>query len=352
MQINSITSYSVKPSANLMANRIEQEPQAPQTPNEEQKQTASLYFTGDGKKNAGSAMRYIMIPIAVMGLAGGITSCDKDDSSTYSNVELYGEITGSLRDSVSQKDTINYYHDITYITKYDTITIPDTIKLPPDTIYKVKDDYVRPEPLDSFMNNMKHWDIDKSVDPKDPSSKRNITHFEATRQWEYNSRIIGDADAYNSRRTRLVYDTELLDYTDKHVSYGKMVLRQPPENINVRNADGSRVRNPKGLYLEIYSNPTNKPLADLIDCDLKRRYFVQTVGDKLKVYTPDENGIFIEDGNAEEGYIGDDTILLRNLIGRYDNNSHLSDVVINAVSDESWKNLYVIQKDYVENQGK
>ena len=340
MQVNSI-SLGLKPSVSLMARKAEQGPQAPQEPAQDQK-TASLYFTGDSNKSnpLKRAAYALLIPASMLTAA----SCDKDTAIAEA---IVGPINIHIVDS--SKTTCGHCGDGS--TERDTIYIPDTVRIPGDTIIQWKDRIDRPEPLDTLMNNIHHWDIDNSVDPGDSTGRRNITHFDVTREWEYNTRLVGDADAYNSTKKKLVYDTQLFDYKGNYQSSGKMVLRETSA-IEVINAKGDKIKNPKGLLLEFYDNPTGQRLASLEDCNIKKRYFVQTVGDSLRVYKRDDNGQFVESGKAGKGYVEDNSILLRNIIGKYKNDSHLSGVEINAVSDESWRNLYVIQRNQVENQGK
>ena len=354
MQVNSISNSFVRP---ITSNRVAQEPvpaPTPEQPVPAEGQTKSIYF---GNNDNGKAMRRgtmaVLIPLSV--LAGmSSASCSRDDDAfAYAKAEAIVKGNDTIRFSDSIVDNTPTKRDTVFIdrTKYDTVYVDTGSYVHDvDTIILWKDNYQRPIPLDSLMKNVENWGIDGSegADINDGNSPRNIIHYVGTREWEYNNQEIGDMDVLNSSKNVLIYNTEVRDYKGRHESYGKTVLRVPPQNVKLENAEGFVLNNPKGLFLEFYSNNSNDKNADILDCKLEKRFFVQTQGDSVRVYSQNDEGIYVEDGAAAKGYISENSVLLKNLIGRYDTEDHYVDAHVTAVDDETLKNLYVRKRDEAE----
>lgn len=355
MQVNSISNSFVRP---MTSNRVAQEPVPAQTPEQQvpaEGQTKSIYF---GSSDNGKAMRRgtmaVLIPLSIL-TGMGVASCDKEEAEAYAGVEGYLSGTYEASDSSSSSASGTTVRDTIFVdrTKYDTVYVDTGSYVHDvDTIIQWKDNYQRPIPLDSLMKNVEHWEIDGSegADIDDGNSPRNIIHYVGTREWEYNNQEIGDMDVLNSSKNVLIYNTEIRDYKGRHESYGKTVLRVPPQNVKLENAEGFVLTNPKGLFLEIYKNDSDDKNADILDCQLDKRFFVQTQGDSVRVYSQNEEGVFVEDGVAAKGYISQNSVLLKNLIGRYDTEDHFVDTHVTAVNDETLKDLYVRKRDEAEVQ--
>ena len=355
MQVNSISNSFVRP----MTNRVAQEPAPTQNPAptpEQQKpegeQTKSIYFTGDNGKSLRRGAIAVLIPISLLPAVSALTGCEKEivearaiaEANANFNDTIYFE--DSIGGGPAKRDTV--YRDI---TKYDTVYVDTGSYVHDvDTIIKWKDSYIRPIPLDSLMKNVNNWGIEGSEEANidDGETRRNIIHYVGTREWEYNNQEIGDMDVLNSSKNVLIYNTEIRDYRGNHESYGKTVLRFPPQNIQLEEAPGFILTNPKGLFLEFYSNETGDKEADILDCKLEKRYFVQTQGDTVRVYSQNDEGVFVEDGAAAKGYLAKNSVLFKNLIGRYDTDDHFVDAHVTAVDDETLKALYVRKRDEQE----
>ncbi len=285
-------------------------------------------FTGDDKKKSSRAMRAARdLAIASMFLtpvASSLTSCDKDDY-------------GYVRVEVNAWAGIGSYIDST------------SCNHPTDTIIKWWYDYQRPLPLDSLLNNMGNWGIDGADgNMNDSTSKRNIVHYEGTREWEYGSREIGDMNIGESSKHILVYDTEIKDYKGAHESYGKRVLRFPSGSFTIKKEDGSVLKSPKGLFVEEYENEFDEKNGSILDCKIKSRAFVQTNGDTLNVARRKGTSEFVETGKVAKGYLGANSILLKNLIGDYPTDDHFVDFKVEAVNDNELRKRYVEYMDKKE----
>lgn len=284
-------------------------------------------FTGDDKIRSSRAMRAARdLAIASMFLApvaGSLTSCDNDDYG-YVRVEAHAWAgIGSYIDSTK----CNH---------------------PTDTIIKWWYGYQRPILLDSLLNNMGNWDIDGADgDMNDSTSRRNIVHYEGIREWEYGSKEIGDMNVGESSRKILVYDTEIRDYKDVHESYGKRVFRVPSGNFTIKKEDGTILKSPKGLFVEEYENETGEKNGSILDCKIKSRAFVQTNGDTLNVARRKGTSEFVETGKVAKGYLGANSILLRNLIGEYPTDDHYVNFKVEAINDNELRKRYV---EYMDNK--
>ena len=311
MQVNSIRNYNIS---------------TPNNVNLENKTTnmSDVTFVGEKKDNkALKAARDLaiasmfLLPVATTTL----TSCE-DDGFAYARAEAWG--------GEGYVDTLGCNH-------------------PADTIIKWWYAWERPMPLDTLNNNFANWDI-PGVDPKwrDSLANRNIIRYEGTREWEYGTREIGDINVLESSRKILVYDTEITDYKGNHESYGKRVLRIPSGNFTITTKDGVTMRAPKGLFVEEYENEFNEKNGSILDCKLKTRAFVTTNGDTLNVAKRKGTSEFIETGKVAKGYLGANSILLRNLIGQYSTDDHYVDFTVEAVEDKKLRAMYVEAMDKKE----
>jgi len=293
----------------------------------------SLSFEGrkkDGKAGrmvtAGTAMAMFLVPIA----SSSLQSCDKDGYAyAYTNIDID---TSKTTTPGSIIDTTIYIH-------------------PADTVIKWYQNYERPQPLDSLFNNFQNWGIDGTdgVDPNDSTAKRNIIHYEGTREWEYNNKEIGDMNVLESTpKKNLVYDIEVKDYKGNHLYYGKSVLRIPTGSFTVTTKDGRVLNSPKGFFVESYKNDADEKGGSIYDCTLQSRAFCQTNGDTLFVAKRSGSSDYVEKGKVSNGYLGKNTILLQNLIGQYDTDEHYVDMKINAVNDNDLRLLYLKAKDEEE----
>ena len=348
MQVNFMTNSFVKPAT---TNRVAPEPApAPEQQTPANEPTKSIYFTADENKKVRNNVMAVLLPLSILTAAPMFVGCDKD-SEAWAYAYTDGHAEAYANDSCSgchKRDTIFIDR-----TKYDTVYV-DTGKYVHDidTIIQWRDNYQRPIPLDSLMKNINNWDVDgsDSADINDGNTRRNIIHYVGTREWEYNNQEIGDMDVLNSSKNVLIYNTEIRDYKGNHESYGKTVLRFPPKGVKLETASGKVITDPKGLYLEMYSNNSNDKNADILDCQLEKRFFVQTQGDSVRVYSMNEDGVFVEDGVAAKGYISKNSVLLKDLIGRYATDDHFVDAHVTAVDDETLKALYVRKRDESEGQ--
>ncbi len=315
MQIDAIRSYGY----NTPARNINTKPR--NTMN----YADSLSFEGKDKNHkagklvtASTAMAMFLVPVA----GSMMTSCG-DDGYAYAEANVGGSKTDGY-----VVDTTEYVH-------------------PGDTIIKWYYDYDRPWPLDSLFHNFQNWDIDGTdgVNPNDSTQKRNIIHYEGTREWEYNNSEIGDINILESEGRNLVYDTEIRDYKGNHLYYGKTVLRVPKGGFTVTTKDGRVLNSPKGFFYEEYTSDTDDKNASIYDCTLKTRAFCQTNGDTLFVAKRKGTSEYVEKGKATKGYLGANSVLLRNLIGQYDTDDHYVDMKIETADDHNLKLMYLRAKD-------
>lgn len=196
---------------------------------------------------------------------------------------------------------------------------------------------------------MQNWDIDNTDGNKnDSTAKRNIVHYEGTREWEYGSKEVGDINILESSKKILVYDTEILDYKGNHETYGKRILRVPSGSFTIKREDGTVLHSPGGLFVEEYENETGEKNGSILDCKLKTRAFVQTNGDTLNVAKRKGTSEFVETGKVAKGYLGANSILLRNLIGEYSTDDHYVDFKVDAIDDKSLRAMYVYAMDKKE----
>lgn len=324
MKVSSISSYSCNtPKKITVGNDGGQKVSSPET--------NSLNFTGaEDKRSNGKVMRNAIMALCFLPVAGGVvTSCDKEafayaEANTEANAEAHADANASII------DTTGYCH-------------------PGDTIIKWYYKFQRPIPLDTLFKNMDNWDIDGTDgDMNDSTSNRNIIHYEGTRDWEYNNKEIGDINLLESSKNILVYDTEVLDYKGNHESYGKRVLRIPSGNYTIVTKDGRTLHNPGGLFEEVYTNETDDKDGSILDCTLQSRSFIQTNGDTLRVARRKGTSEYKEVGSASKGYLGPNTILLKNLIGEYPTDDHYIDIKLEAVNDEDLRLMYVKKMDETE----
>ena len=150
-----------------------------------------------------------------------------------------------------------------------------------------------------------------------------------------------------SSRKILVYDTEIRDYKDVHESYGKRVFRVPSGNFTIKKEDGTILKSPKGLFVEEYENETGEKNGSILDCKIKSRAFVQTNGDTLNVARRKGTSEFVETGKVAKGYLGANSILLRNLIGEYPTDDHYVNFKVEAINDNELRKRYV---EYMDNK--
>ena len=311
MQVNSIRNYDIS---------------TPNKINLENKTANMSDVTFVGEKKDNKAVRaardlaiasMFLLPVATTTL----TSCE-DDGFAYAKVDVWG--------GEGYIDTLGCNH-------------------PADTIIKWWYAWERPMPLDSLNNNFDNWDI-PGVDPawRDSLARRNIIHYEGTREWEYGTREIGGINVLESSKKILVYDTEIKDYKGNHESYGKRVLRIPSANFTITTKDGVTLNSPKGLFVEEYENEFDEKGGSILDCKLKSRAFVTTNGDTLKVAKRRGTSDFLETGTVSKGYLGANSVLLRNLIGKYSTDDHYVDFSVEAVEDKRLRAMYVQAMDQKE----
>lgn len=313
MQVNSISS-------------ILYTPKIAKTAKNNAAQSNNIAFEGESNKKPSKAMRIARdTAIAAMFLTptiGGLTSCDPFDD-------------GYARAEANAWAGIGHYVDSTQCSH------------PADTIIKWWYDWERPWPLDSLYNNMQNWDIEGTDGNKNDSlADRNIIHYEGIRDWEYGTKEIGDMNVLESKKKILVYDTEIQDYKGNTESYGKRVLRLPSSNFTITKADGTKLHNPGGLFVEEYENEFGEKGGSILDCKLKTRAFVSTQGDTLNVARRKGTSEFVETGKVAKGYLNPkNSILLKNLIGTYPTDDHYIDFKVEAINDKELRAKYVYAKD-------
>ena len=153
-----------------------------------------------------------------------------------------------------------------------------------------------------------------------------------------------------SSKKILVYDTEILDYEGNHETYGKRVFRIPSGSFSITTKDGRTLHNPGGLFVEEYENETGEKDGSIFDCKLKSRAFVQTNGDTLNVAKRNGTSEYVETGNVSKGYLGANSILLKNLIGEYPTEDHYIDFSVEAINDKELRLRYVKAMDEIEGE--
>ena len=403
MQVNSVTSFNYGQAK--LAHKAVDAPQPEQKPVEDQGVTASIYFGQKENKNGmrkaamaglGSLMLFTTIPTMT-------TSCDKDriyveerdtasasatanaSASATANAILNIHPRGCACDSCCHgRDTVYKYVTDT-VDRYiylpgDTIKLPgDTIRLPGDTvripieipetvyvdtgsyhvthdtIYKWKCDFKKPIPLDTLDKWVKKFDIDGPT-----PGRRNIVNYQGIREWEYGQRFVADANLLESSKNIMVYDREDLDWLGNHKGWGKDVYRIPTSRFTIQTYSGKKLNSPKGTFFETYVNP-NDEKATIYDNNLVQRYFFQTDGDSVKVYSYDaKTGLYREDGRMSKGYLDKSSvgsnILLTDLIAsdptikwstnpEYSTEDHLVGCKVVTLNDEELRLLYVRQRD-------
>ena len=359
MQVNSISSFSCCQPRRVMndtPNPVPQPAPAPQPETSEEKK--SIYFgsNSDDSNKSVRGMRkagmLIALTPAALGALVGLNACTDEPSYSSSSSSSSGTAIAIAGGCCGKGDTVR---DTVYIdrTKFDTVYVDTgSYHVTHDTIIQWKDNYVRPIPLDTLMKNLSSWGIDGTAGANifDGNTNRNIIHYVGTREWEYNNREIGDMDVLNSSKNVLIYNTEIQDYKGRHLSYGKTVFRIPTSSFTLKTEDGKVLNSPKGFFVETYKNPSNNQNVDILDCEREQQFFCQTdsKNNVIRVYSKNEDGYFVEDGSASKGYLTGSTILLKNLIGRYDTDDHFVDVHVSTVDDETLKDLYVRRRDDAE----
>lgn len=326
MQVNAINNYGYAGFGKSLVNNNK----SVQTANTLQENTVT--FTGDKKKNNANAMRTAIMALCFLPVAGSVvTSCDKEVfAEAHADADANADANADADASII--DTTGYNH-------------------PGDTIIKWYYKYQRPIPLDTLFKNMDNWDITGTDgNMNDSTSNRNIVHYEGTRDWEYGSREIGDMNILESSKKILVYDTEILDYEGNHETYGKRVFRIPSGSFSITTKDGRTLHNPGGLFVEEYENETGEKDGSIFDCKLKSRAFVQTNGDTLNVAKRNGTSEYVETGNVSKGYLGANSILLKNLIGEYPTEDHYIDFSVEAINDKELRLRYVKAMDEIEGE--
>ncbi len=350
MQVNSIPAYGYTPNVN----RTKYSNNRTQTPQSQVNFTSNK----DHHKSRNNGLRKaaiatLFVPLSATVGTGMISSCSTDDFDTiYLKPDTFRtEWEHVLNDTtIERRDTL-----LKVITENDTVVI-DTGSYHTDTV-TIKEwihDWERPTPNDSIVKNLQNWGVDstENADINDGSTKRNIIHWEGTREWEYNYKEIGDVNLAQSSKNKDVYDMDIRDVKGKHKRYEKAVVRTSnTSGIKLVDEDGDTIRNPKGFFVEFYDNKTGHKNAQLEDCERNndRRYFCRTVGDSIEVFKRNEDGIYEAKGNVQEGYLDKakkgDSVLLRNLIGMYPTDDHFVDTKLILVDDNKLLNLYLRQRD-------
>ena len=226
-----------------------------------------------------------------------------------------------------------------------------------DTV-KIKewvDRWQKPIPLDTLDKWEKKFDI-----PTSDPSRHNIINYQAIREWEYGDRFVANMNMLESSKNILVYDREDLDWTGNHKGWGKDVYRIPTSNFKIQTYSGKTISNPKGLFYETYVSRSDQNTT-IYDNNLVQRYFFQTDGNKVVVYSYDAaTGLYREDGEFSKGYLDQaevgGNILLSNLIAsdpeiKWTNNpdyateDHMIGCKVVTVNDEELQMMYVRAKD-------
>jgi len=353
MHIYSINSFDCKP-RNLTTNKV----QSTSFGNKENERKLPELPSSHGSK----ALKNAVLATLFLPIAGTVaTSCNKDDDvsrvdvrdSVYASAYAYayaGDTVRSQGHHCGDSCACHNGRDTVFVdrTNWDTVYVDTgSYHHDTDTITLWKDRYERPIPLDTLAKHTTDWDIDSI----DTVGRRNIIHYEYTRPWEYNTRVIANMNQLESSYNKnvLVHDVEVKDYKGNHKYYGKEVRRIPEFPVTLEYYNGGHVDTDKGMFLELHRNKGDRKNASIFGgTTLQARFFLQTAGDSVKVFREDENGIFVEDGRMAKGYLGKNTILLKDLIGEYSTEDHLTDVNIVAVDDETLKDAYVRKRDEEE----
>ena len=369
MQVNSVQNFSYGQSR--LVHKAVENPQPEQKPVEDQGVTASLYFTG--KKNKGNVMRNATMAglgsLVLLTTAPAISSCQKGDGDAYAYAYSSGSDTAIAKTNdtayfisnhgkgcncdscCGHKDTI-YKYIIDHDTIHDTLVVDTgSYHVKHDTIIKWLCDWQKPIPLDTLDK----WNIKFDIDDDDPS-RRNIVYYQGTRDWEYGSNFKASPNLLESSKNIMVYDREDFDWQGRHTGWGKDVYRIPTSNFTIQTYGGKKIKSPKGLFIETYRNPNNEK-ATIYDNNLVQRYFVETRGDSVDVYSWDpQTGLYREDGRFSKGYLQKNSILLTDLIAsdpkikwsrdpEYSTEDHITKVKTVKLNDEELKLLYIRQRD-------
>ena len=296
----------------MMAHKAVEQPQPEQKPVEDKGLTASIYF---GHKKKSNAMRNATMAglgsLMLLTATPMITSCDKDNAYAEAKATAEAIANASVNGSDStggsgcgccgKRDTIY---------KYDTIVVDTgSYHVTHDTIVKWIDDYHKPIPLDTLAK----WDDEFDIETPDPSRK-NIVYYQGTRDWEYGENFKANVNLVESSKNVLVYDREDFDWEGNHTGWGKDVYRIPTTRFVIQTYNGKKLTSPKGIFYETYSNPWNEK-SSIHDNNLVQRYFFQTRGDSVDVYSYDpQTGLYREDGRFSKGYLEQNSILLTDQI--------------------------------------
>lgn len=414
MQISAIRNFNYGQS--LMAHKAVENPQPEQKPVQDEGLTASLYFTGN-KKGKGNVMRNATMAgvgsLLLLTTVPSLTSCDKDTynvtamasdtASAIANAEANANANATVNihargcccdtcrngkdtvykyitlpgdtqyiyvpqpgdtvylpgDTVHHTDTV-HHHDTTYIEVPKEIPVyvyvdTGSYHVTHDTITKWIDRWQKPIPLDTLDKWVKKFDIDGGT-----PGRNNIVNYQAIREWEYGDRFVANMNQLESSKNILVYDREDLDWQGNHRGWGKDVYRIPTSNFKIQTYSGKTLNSPKGIFFETYVNPWDQNTS-IYDNNLVQRYFFQTNGDKVNVYSYDaKTGLYREDGEFSKGYLDKSSvgsnILLTDLIASdpeikwsnnpdYSTEDHMVGVKVVTVNDEELKLLYVRAKD-------
>ena len=414
MQISAIRNFNYGQS--LMAHKAVENPQPEQKPVQDEGLTASLYFTGN-KKGKGNVMRNATMAgvgsLLLLTTVPSLTSCDKDTynvtamasdtASAIANAEANANANATVNihargcccdtcrngkdtvykyitlpgdtqyiyvpqpgdtvylpgDTVHHTDTV-HHHDTTYIEVPKEIPVyvyvdTGSYHVTHDTITKWIDRWQKPIPLDTLDKWVKKFDIDGGT-----PGRNNIVNYQAIREWEYGDRFVANMNQLESSKNILVYDREDLDWQGNHRGWGKDVYRIPTSNFKIQTYSGKTLNSPKGIFFETYVNPWDQNTS-IYDNNLVQRYFFQTVGDSVKVYSYDaKTGLYREDGEFSKGYLDKSSvgsnILLTDLIASdpeikwsnnpdYSTEDHMVGVKVVTVNDEELQLMYVRAKD-------
>ena len=396
MQISAIRNFNYGQS--LMAHKAVENPQPEQKPVQDEGLTASLYFTGN-KKGKGNVMRNATMAgvgsLLLLTTVPSLTSCDKDtysvtaiandsasaiananaDANANANATVNIHAKGCCCDTCRNgKDTV-YIHEpgdtqYIYVPQKDTDTV--YIEVPKEiptyiyvdtgsyhvthvTITKWIDRWQKPIPLDTLDKWVKKFDIDGGT-----PGRNNIVNYQAIREWEYGDRFVANANLLESSKNIMVYDREDLDWQGNHEGWGKDVYRIPTSNFKIQTYSGKTLNSPKGIFFETYVNSWDQNTS-IYDNNLVQRYFLQTNGDKVNVYSYDaKTGLYREDGEFSKGYLDKSSvgsnILLTDLIASdpdikwtnnpdYSTEDHMVGVKVVTVNDEELQLMYVRAKD-------
>lgn len=362
MLVNSITNFKYDMSNKLANHRQDAPTPEPQPqPVKDEGLTASIYF---GNKKGNHSMRNATIALVTPVILGttmlpALTSCDKDNS--YSEAKAIATSSSKTSDTAIFQinthpkgcdcDCCKKGKDTVYI--YDTIVVDTgSYHVVHDTIEKWKHDWQKPIPLDTIAKDLGIFGADSLID------RKNVVHYEATREWEYGDRFVADMNHLESSRKVLVYDREDKDWEGNHTGWGKDVYRVPENNFTIQTYSGKKINNPKGIFVENYVNEADKKESIFSpDRKLVSRRFIQTIGDSVNVFTYDpETKLYREDGRVSKGYLEKNSILLTDLIAsdadkkfvvdpEYSTEDHLTNVKVVTVNDEELRLLYVRAKD-------